>query len=98
MVQVDECNAIDMANIMYSFVAMEYDPGLLILDSIAWHVNNRYQEYGPVEMARCSPTSGCMLQYFACSPSILHATEVCILPPHVAACYLTTEKGKGEPP
>lgn len=50
--QVEECNSIDMANMMYSFVAMQYDPGLLILDSIAWHVNNRYQEYGPVEMAQ----------------------------------------------
>ena len=52
-----------MANIMYSFVAMEYDPGLLMLDSIAWHVNNRYQEYVPVEMAQVPPppTSGRVL-------------------------------------
>lgn len=41
-----------MANFAYSFVAMEYDPGLLTLDAIARHVNDRYTEYGPVEMAQ----------------------------------------------
>lgn len=41
-----------MANFAYSFVAMEYDPGLLTMDAIARHVNDRYTEYGPVEMAQ----------------------------------------------
>lgn len=41
-----------MANFAYAFVAMEYDPGLLTLDAIARHVNDRYTEYGPVEMAQ----------------------------------------------
>lgn len=93
MVQVDECNAIDMANIMYSFVAMEYDPGLLILDSIAWHVNNRYQEYGPVEMAQVLPHQWLhaaifrmLPQYFACYRS-LHSPSTC-------GCMLL-DNGKG---
>lgn len=42
----------DIANFAYAFVAMEYDPGLLTLDAIARHVNDRYTEYGPVEMAQ----------------------------------------------
>jgi hypothetical protein len=51
-VQVDDFNAIDMANVMYSFVAMRFDPGLLILDAVAGHVNDRYHDYGPAEMAQ----------------------------------------------
>jgi hypothetical protein len=84
-VQVEECNAIDTANMMYAFVAMEYDPGLLILDSIAWHVNNRYQEYGPVEMAQVRKGSSSLHHSVSAEAIITSSSQIVaeiILPDH----------------
>lgn len=51
-VQISEFNQIDMANVMYAFVAMEAAPGLQALDAMANHVNANYADYGQAEMAQ----------------------------------------------
>ena len=51
-VQISEFNQVDMANVMYAFVAMEAAPGLQALDAMANHVNADYASYGQAEMAQ----------------------------------------------
>ena len=50
--QTDKFNQIDMANVMYAFVAIRAAPGLQALDSMAQHVNTHYPLYGQAEMAQ----------------------------------------------
>jgi hypothetical protein len=49
---MSEFNQVDMANIMYAFVAMKAAPGLQALDAMAQHVNTNYSLYGQVEMTQ----------------------------------------------